>query len=55
MTSLSCCFLNSLIDNPMLFAVDAEALRVECAVNIVMSIPWHVLRNVLHIEQLFVS
>ena len=32
-------FLMSLIDKPMLFAVDVEALRIECAVNIVMSIP----------------
>ena len=29
----------SLIDKPMLLAVDIEALRVECVVNIVISIP----------------
>ena len=32
-------FLMSLIDKPMLFADDIEALRVESAVNIIMSIP----------------
>ena len=32
-------FSVSMIDQPILFAVDIEALRVECAVNIVMSIP----------------
>ena len=29
----------SLIDNPMLFVVNVEALRAECAVTIAMSIP----------------
>ena len=29
----------SLIHKPMLFADDIEALQVECAVNIIMSIP----------------
>ena len=32
-------FWMSLIDKPMLLAVDVEALQVKCAVNIVMSIP----------------
>ena len=33
-------FLMSLIDKPMLFAVNIGALRVECAVNMVMRIPY---------------